>query len=114
MKSRIEVLTLEKPRLNLRDAFSSIGAFFGITLAILGVLMMITIILFIPGIGLFLAGTTLAYGSLPRKKSDCPVCSLELKAKLNAKNTKCQHCETIVPIKWIKARKRKKKKPSAE
>src|SRR5690625_822250 len=95
---KIEVLTLEKPRIT----FKSVGAVVGLTLAIAGIFMMFTIILILPGIGAFLSGILLAYAFLPSAKTTCPACDLEIKAKLGVKNTKCEHCETTIPIKWKK------------
>lgn len=97
--SKIEVVTLEKP------TDTPIALIVGSVIALAGIIMMLTIVLILPGIGTLLTGGAIAYANIPTAKTPCPACDLEIKAKSGEKNVKCPHCETVTPIIWADDKK---------
>src|SRR5690625_1412086 len=93
--SKIESVLLEEPKIGLR----AIPLLLGGALAVIGIIMCISIVLILPGIGLFLIGTLVAYSAVPKQSVDCPACGSELKARMNEKGVKCEGCGTRTPIK---------------
>ena len=96
--SKIESVLLEEPKIGLR----AIPLLLGGALAVIGIIMCISIVLILPGLGLFLIGTLVAYSAIPKQSVDCPACGSELKARMNEKGVKCEGCGTRTPIKWNK------------
>ena len=103
---KIEVVEMELPSLRIRDVVKTAGGLIGLLMVIIGAIMLPTIILTLPGIGLFLTGFLIMYGAAPSAELTCTACGLEAKAKLKAKNVKCPNCETVIPLRWIKPNKK--------
>ena len=74
----------------------------GALLFFAGILMMISLILFLPGIGAFLVGFLLMYFGRPKAIIECTNCGGDVIARLNDKQAKCEHCDTVHPITWKK------------
>src|SRR5690625_1324130 len=96
--NKIDRVLLEDPNIGLR----AIAFMLGGALAVIGIIMCTSIILFLPGLGLFLIGTLVAYDAVPKQSVDCPACGTELKARMNEIGVKCEGCGTRTPIKWNK------------
>jgi len=103
---KIEVVEVELPKLRIKDVVKTAGGLIGLLMVIVGAIMLPTIILTLPGIGLFLTGFLVMYAAAPSAKLTCTACGLEAKAKLRAKNVKCPSCETVIPLRWIKSNKK--------
>ena len=98
---RIESLTVTIPPAR-ENIGRMIGVICGLSLAGIGVIMMISIVLFIPGIFGVLIGLVTTVLSTPKTSAICPACSTENKVALKAKQLKCEGCETTTPLKWKK------------
>jgi len=72
----------------------------GLIFAIISAIMMLTIVLFIPGIFGVLIGLVVAILSAPKTPVNCPYCLTENKATFKAKSFKCDGCAETVPIRW--------------
>lgn len=103
LTNKIEVRTLEKPKFKT----GSMGKFVtGAFLLFFGVILMITIIGILPGIGLFIGGFMMMWFGLPTVDIECYACGSEVKARQDVKQAKCEHCNTINPVKWVKRKKK--------
>lgn len=100
--NNIEVKTLSLTKF---PAKSIIGMLFGGLFALLGVIFMITIILFLPGIFGVLIGFLIMYASVPSVTTECRACSQPVRVKVNVKNAECPSCKTANPVVWAKAAK---------
>lgn len=96
--NKIEVLTVKESAPSAGNVFRTIAVILGLLLILVGVIMIVSIILILPGLGLFITGTVRAALNVPKKAVDCPACGLEVKVALKSKNMKCDHCETVTPI----------------
>src|SRR5690625_7960012 len=103
MMNKIESVLLEEPKIGLR----AIPLLLGGALAVIGIIMCISIVLILPGLGLFLIGTLVAYSAIPKQAVDCPACGSELKARMNEKGVKCEGSGTRTRIKRNKTDGRK-------
>ena len=101
----IEVVEVEIPDIK-QSAGSLIGSIIGIIIAITGVIMMLSIILILPGIGAVLIGLVMAVKFAPKAIVNCPACGVENKPPIKSKQLVCEGCGTKTPLKW--------KKPQAE
>lgn len=99
---RIEVKTLTAPKMPAKNLF---GILFGGLFALLGVIFMITIILFIPGIFGVLIGFVVMVMSVPKVSTECRACGQPVSVKVNAKSGECPSCKTANPVVWEKAAK---------
>ena len=103
VKRNVEVVTVEEPKITLKMIMQSGGSLFGLILMAIGVLLMITIIGILPGIGAVLLGGVIAIMSMPKTPVNCPACGLDTPAPFKAKNMTCENCETLTPLKWVKS-----------
>jgi|SRR5690625_1724805 len=106
----IKVIELERPKVNVKDFSKMIGLIFGALLMVAGGIMLPTIILTLPGIGLFFIGLMVVRAFAPKITFDCPACGLEATANHRVKNTKCPSCEFVIPVRWVKQKPTKIKK----
>lgn len=96
----MEMITLK----NKKPTFGqSVKMGIGVFLLIIGVLSMLSIVGFLPGIGFFLVGYLLMHFGRPKVAINCANCGGEIEARQGEKKAKCEHCETANPIKWTKA-----------
>lgn len=77
-----------------------IGIIIGLTFAGIGVLMMLSLILFIPGIFAVLIGLFVAVLCTPKLSVKCPLCDTESNVVLKSKQLKCEGCDNITPLRW--------------
>lgn len=103
VKRKIEVVTVEEPKISIKLLTQSVGAVIGLALMLIGILLMITIIGILPGIGALLLGGVIAVLNMPKTSVRCPACGLDSPAPLKAKNMSCESCETVTPLKWVKS-----------
>lgn len=96
-------LLVEKPKNPFGDSkMNVVGLVIGIGLTALGLLMMVTIILFIPGIFGVMIGLVMIVMNAPKTLVNCPSCGTENKAVLKSKQVKCEGCDTVTPLRWSK------------
>lgn len=100
---KIEVLTVEEPRMTFKMFTQTGGSIFGLVLAGFGVLLMLTIIGILPGIGAVIIGLVIAVMNAPKTPIVCPACGLETSAPLKSKKLECESCATITPLRWVKS-----------
>lgn len=98
----VQVLKVELPKLNFKMLTSTGVSLFGLILVILGVLMLPTLVLTLPGIGAIIIGLVVMMMNLPKVPVKCPACGLDTKAEYNGKNFTCDKCQTLTPLQWIK------------
>lgn len=99
---QIEVKTLSLPKYPAKNI---IGLLFGGGVLLLGIVFMITIILFLPGIFGVLIGFLIMYASVPSVETECRACSQPVRVKLNVKSGVCPSCKTANPVVWAKVKK---------
>ncbi|MFD1926958.1 hypothetical protein ACFSFY_02560 [Sporosarcina siberiensis] len=102
----IQVRTMEIPR---NMAFRSGGMMLGLVFITISFIMIATIILAIPGFLGLLVGFMIMYAGMPKESVDCVACGESYKVKVTVKDSKCDTCGTLNPIKWVKAGKKKRK-----
>src|SRR5690625_1409289 len=107
---RIELIEVEKPALDLKNVRRSAGFIIGTIILGISIVFILTIVLIIPGIFGLLIGLVITYINVPKSEVECPACGTINRAAPPGKRIECEACATIMPIKWIKPR-RKKKKP---
>src|SRR5690625_7182115 len=91
-KNTIEPMTVEIPPIK-KSLGQTLGVATGFTIAGIGVLMMISLVLFIPGIFGVLIGLVIAVASTPKTGIDCPLCGTETPVPLKSKKLKCERSE---------------------
>lgn len=102
----IQVRTMEIPRnMALRSGTMMIGLVF----IAISALMIVSIILAIPGILGLLVGFMIMHAGMPKESVDCVACGEAYKVRVTVKDSKCDTCGTVNPIKWVKAGKKKRK-----
>ena len=97
----IKPIKVNNPLLTKGNIVRSLGAIVGLTFAGIGVLFMISIIMFIPGIFAVLVGMVIAVLSAPKASVECPSCGTENKVTIRKKGFTCEGCSTVTPIEWI-------------
>lgn len=100
----IEVTELVQPKLT---AGKGTKASVGMMLFVLGILSMVSIIGFLPGIGLFYVGFLMMRSGLPTQEIACQSCELPVTARVGEKTAECAACGTKNPIVWVKPAKGK-------
>lgn len=95
----MEMITLKTKKPTLAESLR-MGS--GVLLLVTGVLAMLSIVGFLPGIGLFLVGYLLMHFGRPKVEITCASCGGTTIARSGEKKAKCEHCETVQPIKWTK------------
>ena len=95
----MEMIALRKPKASIGQ---SLIIAIGLILAVAGLLMMLSIILFLPGVGAFLIGFLMIWFNRPKETITCRQCSGNVTARLGDKQAKCEHCNTVHPITWTK------------
>jgi len=104
--NKIKSIELEVPNMGLfRGVFVGLG---GLLLTV-GIIMMFTIVLILPGAGAFLVGTVFVYFLSPTVDAVCPACDSDISVRVYSRGHKCEACDTKTPIKW---RKKKTKRNS--
>lgn len=107
-EGKVELLELEIPKLTLGNGIRSVMMIAGIVTVIIGALLMLTIILFLPGMSLMLLGLVMFVLNAPKSPVICPSCEYENKSYPPIPSVKCDRCKTNIPIKWIKADKKRR------
>lgn len=105
---KIKIIEVEKPRMNLANVARSTGMLIGLIIFGIGIVMCLTIILFIPGLFAILIGLVVFVLNAPKAKVVCPACEFENKAIAASNSVECDRCKTNIPIKW-KEEERKKR-----
>ena len=95
----MEMITLKKQNPNAAEILR-MGS--GLVLLVAGLLSAVTIVGLLPGIGLVIVGFLLLYFGRPKTIIKCNNCGGDVPARLEDKQAKCEHCDTIHPIKWTK------------
>src|SRR5690625_260374 len=103
---RIELVEVEKPRLTLKNASNGVGYIVGMTILAISVVFILSIVLIIPGIFGVLIGMVIAYKSVPKSELTCPACDTINRAAPPGKRVECEACATVIPIKWVKPKKK--------
>jgi flagellar biosynthesis component FlhA len=83
----MENLTLKKP--------NSFKLSLGVLLFIAGILLMISIIGFLPGIFILLVSVVFLM-----KTTECPKCKSKMGILTNSKNAKCKTCNSVFILAW--------------
>lgn len=96
---KMEMIALKKPKATTGE---NVKMGVGLALAIMGVLMLLSIVLFLPGIGAFLVGFLLIRSGRPKEVITCAQCGGDVIAAFGEKQAKCEHCNTVHPIAWSK------------
>lgn len=109
MNVKERLITLKSPEASAKNTIGAVGVLAGFSMAVLGAILMVTIIGLLPGIGLLLTGSLIIYLSSPKVATNCPACDKEIKAIYPFEKTKCDRCDTKIPVEW---EKRKKKDPA--
>lgn len=99
MTNKIDVINLDTPEPSAKGYALIIG---GIAFMVAGLLMCLSIILLLPGLGALLIGFLLMYGGLPRKDVECRACGQAVGVRMGFKQAKCGGCNTVTPVKWNK------------
>lgn len=99
MTNKIDVINLDTPKPSGKGYALIIG---GALLMLVGLLMCLSIILILPGIGALLIGFFLMYGGLPREEVECRACGQSVGVRSGFKQAKCGGCNTVTPVKWNK------------
>ena len=97
----IKPVKVNNPLLTKGNIARSLGAIVGLTFAGIGVLFMISIIMFIPGIFAVLTGMAIAVLFTPKAHVECPNCGTDNKVAIRKKGMACEGCSTVTPIEWI-------------
>lgn len=104
---RVELIEVEKPQLNFKNAGRSVGFIIGVIILGISVVFILSIILIIPGIFGLLIGLVVAYLNVPKTNVNCPSCGTVNRAAPPEKRAECEACATVIPIKWIKPKRKK-------
>ena len=91
------------PRIGGAGIIRTLLSVIGLLLALIGVIMMFTIVMFIPGIFTVLVGLVVAYISLPKNKVVCRDCGTENSVQLFAKGVDCEGCKERMVLRWKKS-----------
>ncbi len=97
--NKIDSMELSVPPIK-ENIGSYVGIVIGLSFAGIGVLMLLSLILFIPGIFAVLIGLVVAVLCSPKLSVKCPLCDTESKVALKSKQLKCEGCDNITPLKW--------------
>src|SRR5690625_5050583 len=85
----IEIIEVEKPHMNLANAIRSTGMLIGLIIFGIGIVMCLTIILFIPGLFAILTGLVVFVLNAPKARVICPACEFENKAIAASNSVEC-------------------------
>lgn len=99
---KVTPIDVQKPKLTMKNAGRSTGLLIGLILFGIGVLMMVSIVLFIPGIFGVLVGGVISVMSVPKTDIKCPACDYVNKAAPPTAGVECERCKTNLPVKWVK------------
>jgi len=100
----IEVIQKES-RFKFLRVLSSFGVVMGFILGLLlilgGILMCLTIILILPGLGFCYLGAGVLYATLGNSKVECPNCGKKATVSNGSEDFKCKRCNQAVILKWV-------------
>lgn len=99
MTNKIDVINLNTPKPSAKGYVFIIG---GAAIMLVGLIMCLSIVLLLPGLGAFLIGFLLMYGGLPRTEVECRACGQAVGVRSGFKQAKCGGCNTVTPVKWNK------------
>lgn len=100
--NKIEVIEVEKPRINRANIARSGARMTGAVIFGIGLLFCITIIGLIPGLFGMLIGLVIMAMNVPKAIVKCPACDYDNKAAPPQASVECERCKTNLPIKWTK------------
>ena len=104
----IEIIEVEKPRMNLANLTRSFGMLIGLIIFGVGLVMCLSIVLIIPGLFGVLTGLVVMALNIPKAIVTCPACEFDNKANSTNNNVECERCKTNIPIKWKKEERSKR------
>lgn len=80
----------------------SLAVMVGVTLTIVGALLVMTIIGILPGIGLCMFGILITVGGLKNtQQTKCPHCKKDVNVQKDAEDFRCPRCEKVSILNWI-------------
>lgn len=98
----MELIKISEKEVMKKNKLRMIGLFTGLAIAGLGLLMMISIILIIPGVFGVLVGLVISVMSIPKANVECPNCEYDNKVELKKASKECDRCKRNLPIEWTK------------
>lgn len=105
----IETKEVELPGISFWSPFRRIASLVGIFTMIVGLVISLTLILFVPGFLLIFVGYSWYEGlGKPKQVVSCNYCHNEQKAVAKSKRLECVYCKSITPLKWVKRNRRSK------
>lgn len=100
--NKIKPIEIKKPKVTLKNAGRSTGFIIGLAIFTIGIIMMMTIILILPGIFGVLVGLVMLVMNVPKAEVECPSCGYDNKAAPPKASVECERCKNNIPIKWVK------------
>ena len=98
----IEPIKLEKPKVTLKNAGRSVGFIIGLAVFTIGIIMMMSLILILPGVFGVLVGLVVLVMNVPKAEVECPSCGYTNKAAPPKPSVECERCKNNIPIEWVK------------
>lgn len=102
--NKIETLTVDIPPFT-SNVGRLIGVIFGLVITLISSIMIVSLVLFIPGMFGALTGLFLIVICAPKADVNCPACNTDNKVILASKQLKCEGCDTSTPLRWNNKKK---------